>query len=228
MPIMVRAAGLAHAAVRPFALPPPRGAVAPAAVRAPAGAAPRAVLAPDAGRGLRVDVVTLIRALMPYDEVLDAVRRGLDIPVMLVRGSSVGSGQMAVDSLCAGAGPRNAHCPRPTESEALSQVGGSSVGQAQKKLPEFTCSHALADKWATRGGFLFVTISTRFLARGDVGQQGWVCGQAEPLLAAHFVPFSSGPAAVRMGGLSLGTGRLNLGRSAAAGASTAPAKWIAD
>jgi len=122
-----------------------------------------------------------------YDTVANAVANDTDVMVTLVRGASTQTGQAAATNSSAGGETPNPSCGRPTETNANSQVGGSQPGIPQSKLPEFTCDPALSVKWARRGGWLMVRINTKYLVKGDVGQQGWVCLHSAPVEAV-FIP----------------------------------------
>ena len=122
-----------------------------------------------------------------YTTVANAVATHADVMVTLVRGSSTQTGQSAATNSSAGGETPNPSCGCPSESNAVSQVGGSQPGIPQSKLPEFTCDPDLSVKWARRGGWLMVRINTKYLAKGDVGQQGWVCLPSAPV-EAMFIP----------------------------------------
>lgn len=107
--------------------------------------------------------------------------------VTLVRGTSTTSALAAMHAMSAGGDAQNAGCGAPTESQIISQVGGSQPGKPQEKLPEFTSVPGNAEKWAKRGGFLMVQIRAKYLGRGDVGQNGWVCLKEAPLEGANFI-----------------------------------------
>jgi len=108
--------------------------------------------------------------------------------VWLVRGGSKEGCESAVNTRSAGGEVPNSNCGRPTEAQVISQVGGSQPGVAQQKLPEFTSVAAKAEKWARRGGWLLVCISTEFLAVGDKGESGWVCLKTAPLVECLYIP----------------------------------------
>ncbi|MBI2771725.1 MAG: DUF4765 family protein [Burkholderiales bacterium] len=117
-----------------------------------------------------------------------AVSRNIDLTVTLVRGTAADSAVKALSTRSAGGEPRDPGCGRPSSSQVISQVGGSQPGKKQVKLPEFTAVVGNSDKWAKRGGWLFVRISTLYLVRGDLGERGWVCLRSAPVEMAQFVP----------------------------------------
>lgn len=132
--------------------------------------------------------VRLAMFVTPDADVERAVNGKFVTNVVLVRGTSKDSAYRAMAAKSAGGDPANFATLRPTDGAAVSQVGGSQVGKPQVKLPEFTALKSKADKWATRGGWLYVKISAAFLLRGDVGECGWVANKSAPILDAVFVP----------------------------------------
>ena len=94
----------------------------------------------------------------------------------------------ALNAMTAGGGPRNPLCGPPSESQVISQVGGSQPGRRQEKLPEFTAVASNSAQWERRGGWLVIKIRAKYLARGDVGQRGWVCLHGAPLEWGQFIP----------------------------------------
>jgi hypothetical protein len=111
-----------------------------------------------------------------------------EIIVTLVRGCSRDGGSAAVRAMSAGGAARDPQCGRPSETQAISQVGGSQPGRPQEKLPEFTAVASNSASWSRRGGWLVIKIRAKYLVRGDVGQSGWVCLHSAPLEAAEFIP----------------------------------------
>lgn len=108
--------------------------------------------------------------------------------VTLIRGGSQDGCMRAMNQMSAGGQPPNPNCGRPSNDQAVSQVGGSQVGRPQQKLPEFTANIRKSMNWARRGGWLVVKIKAKYLTLGDVGQSGWVCFHNAPLQWAQFVP----------------------------------------
>ncbi len=123
----------------------------------------------------------------PDAEVAAAIAGNPSKIVTLVRGASAQGALAAMNAMSAGGSAQNAACGPPTESQIISQVGGSQPGKPQEKLPEFTSVAGNAEKWAKRGGFLMVQIRAKYLGRGDVGQSGWVCRKEAPLEGANFI-----------------------------------------
>ncbi|MEP3346931.1 MAG: DUF4765 family protein [Litoreibacter sp.] len=134
------------------------------------------------------DVQKWFRSLTPDANIQRAVDGNFLTDVVLVRGTSAVSAQAALSRKSAGGEISNFGTPRPTEQEAISQVGGSQPGAAQVKLPEFTPSMDIADKWAKRGGFFFIKINAKYLTRGDIGQKGWIAKKAAPISGGYFYP----------------------------------------
>lgn len=123
-----------------------------------------------------------------YAYVKQAVESGAaNTFVTLVRGASTQGGTQAAASNSAGGVAPDPNCGRPSEESAVSQVGGSQPGKAQEKLPEFTCKPEYSVKWARRGGWLVIRINAKYLVKGDVGQEGWVCKPEAPIAGA-FIP----------------------------------------
>jgi hypothetical protein len=117
------------------------------------------------------------------DDVKKAVgsNDGGETIVTLVRGCLETQAKEALAQKSAGGQLQNSKCGRPSESQAISQVGGSQPGITQKKLPEFTANAENSAKWARGGGWLVVNIKAKYLTQGDVGQEGWVCFHSAPL-----------------------------------------------
>jgi len=93
----------------------------------------------------------------------------------------------AIKTESAGGEEADEESASPSEAQAVSQVGGSQAGKKQVKLPEFTAEASKSDKWALRGGWLFIGIKVKYLNRGDVGECGWVCLKEAPLEFAFYV-----------------------------------------
>lgn len=140
------------------------------------------------GNELSPEHIRWMRSLTPDSSIQRAVAGNFVTNVVLVRGTTQNSATRAIARKSAGGEVQSFAVQRPTNSQAISQVGGSQPGQAQVKLPEFTTSVQKADKWAKRGGFFFIKISASYLTRGDVGQNGWVVNKSAPIIDGFFVP----------------------------------------
>src|SRR4051812_28774229 len=99
-------------------------------------------------------VAKLAQVVTPDATVALAVGTPAGALVPLVRGCSVTGGQNATTNQSAGGETPNPACGRPTNLEAISQVGGSQPGKPQVKLPEFTARASNSAAWARRGGWL--------------------------------------------------------------------------
>lgn len=99
------------------------------------------------------------------------------------------------DTGCARADAPNPDCGRPTEKEAISQVGGPRSGQLseeQKKFPEFTTSLHWAQSYAT-DCILMIAIQKKYLTKGSVSECGWICYDAAPCQLMGAQPYKGAP-----------------------------------
>lgn len=127
-----------------------------------------------------------ISAITSDRDVAEAVKNKPEMEVILVRGCSAHSGQLAVQNQSAGGHNPDPNCGVPTEEVIVNQVGGAQAGQSlsREKRPEFTSVPEYSKKWARRGGWLIISIKAKYLVRGDVGQAGWVCQYNAPCTAS--------------------------------------------
>lgn len=126
--------------------------------------------------------------LTSYHDVEAAVSSSGETIVTLVRGGSEAGSISALNAMSAGGEPADQNCGKPTESQAISQVGGSQPGVPQKKLPEFTTRSVNSINWARRGGWFVIKIRAKYLTKGDVGQYGWICLKNAPIESGQFIP----------------------------------------
>lgn len=102
-----------------------------------------------------------------------AVEGGKDIPVILWRGTTGPSATEMAAFGCAKGTRKDTGTARPTEAQRKEQVA---VGRA---FPEFTTKKDLS--FSFKHYLVVVRVSAKYLARGSVTEQGWVCQPTAPV-----------------------------------------------